>query len=98
VGPKGGRAFHEYDGNGATPNTNPWEIFKNFLLKIRWFFFQEGWSLQLRELNCSTAPEKLQLREKPFPSPGELSSTQNHVPSSQAACRKHSSGYKDWNV
>lgn len=40
--------------------TDAWEIFRVFLLKnIIFFLHQEGWSLQIRELNLSTTPQKL---------------------------------------
>lgn len=80
-------------------STDPWEIFRDFLSKnIIFLLCQEGWSLQIRELNFSTAPEKFWPREEPFSSPGGLGSTQSRVPSSRAACGKHSSSYRDWNV
>lgn len=45
--------------------TDPWEIFRVFLLKNTSFFLhQEGWSLQITELNSFTTPEKLWLREE----------------------------------
>lgn len=79
--------------------TDPWAIFRAFLLKnVIFFLHHEWWSLQIRELNFYTTPEKLWLREESFPTLDGLGSTRTPVPSSQAACRKPSSGYKARNA
>lgn len=47
--------------------TDPWAIFRGFLLKNAVFFLHpEWWSLQIREFNFYTTPEKLWLREESF--------------------------------
>lgn len=69
-----------------------------FVKKCNFFLHHEWWSLQITEFNFYTTLEKLWLREESFPTPKGLGSPCTPLPSSQAACRKPSSGYKDWNV